>query len=264
MSDRNVIADISWDEYARRIDAGAVVLVPVGANEQHGHHMSLGTDTVEVIAACREAARHADLLIAPAIPYGYVSQIRSSGGNHWPGNLSLEGDTLVRVVRDILRGLVRHGARRIAVVDSHFENGWFLVAACEQVANECAAAGEDVCIVKMMCWDAISSATWERVYDVSGPVDLSLAHAGVLETAAMLHAAPEQVDMDRVVDDEYVEFPPYDVFPQDPRSTPRTGPLSSPRGSTPELGRQILDDMGTNLARILTEAFDAHAAGREG
>src|SRR5262245_15753561 len=128
------IADLTWDVYERRLQGGALVLVPVGANEQHGHHMSLGTDTVEVIAACREAAKHADVLIAPAIPFGYTSQLRSSGGNLWPGNISLDGVTLMNVVQDVLRSLVRHGATKIAVIDAHFENGWFLVEACEQAA----------------------------------------------------------------------------------------------------------------------------------
>lgn len=253
--DSNLVSEISWDAYERRVRAGAMVLVPVGANEQHGHHMSLGTDTVEVLAACKEAARHVDALIAPAIPFGYISQTRSAGGNHWPGNIALEGDTLVAVVRDVLRALIQHGVEKIAVIDAHYENGWFLIQACEQVSRE--IRGTSVRIVRLMCWDAVSPATWAELQKVTGPLDLSLAHAGVLETATMLHAAPAQVAMELVADDKYIQFPPYDIFPQDPNSVPQIGPLSSPRGSTPELGRLILEDMGSGMARLLSEAFGA-------
>ena len=71
--------------------------------------------------------------------------------------------------------------------------------------------------------------------------------------------APAQVAMELVRDDKYVEFPPYDIFPQDPGSVPQIGPLSSPRGSTPELGRLIIEDMGSGMARLLSQAFGGKA-----
>jgi creatinine amidohydrolase len=253
------IADLSWPVYEKRLAAGAIVLVPVGANEQHGYHLPLGTDTAEVRAACLEAAKHLDVLIAPIIPFGYASQTRSAAGNHWPGNISLQSETLVGVVSDVLRSLLRHGATRIAVIDAHYENGWYLLDACEKVSAEIRATGSKARIVKMMCWDAISKGTWDAVNKVTGEVDLSYAHAGVLETAAMLHAAPDHVDMVKIVDHDFVTFPPYDIFPQDPTGLPCTGCLSSPRGSTPELGRRIIEDMGQGMARLLSTAFDRPA-----
>lgn len=262
MAKVNMLAELPWSEYAERLEAGATVLVPVGANEQHGHHLPLGTDTVEVIAACRIAAEHGDFLIAPPIPYGYASQIRSAAGNHWPGNISLQSGTLVAVVSDVVRSLIRHGAKRIAVVNSHYENTWYLVDACEQVSKEIVQAGSDTRIVAMMCWDAVSPEVWQKVDATSGNVPLDLAHAGVLETSAMMHIAEDQVHEDRVQEAEYVTFPPYDVFPQDPAGLPETGSLSSPSGSTADLGRTIVDDMGTNMARLLNEAFDKPAAER--
>jgi creatinine amidohydrolase len=257
----NFISELSWDAYADRLARGATVLVPVGSNEQHGHHMPLGTDTLEVVGACRVAATHMDAVIAPALPFGYTSQVRSSGGDHWPGNISLTGATLTAVVRDVLTSLVGHGAERIAVVDAHYENGWFLVDACELVAREIVASGSRARLVRIMCWDAISQPVWDRVHAASGGVDLSLAHAGVLEAAAMLALAPEQVDMGRVSPDDFVEFPPYDVYPADLTTVPTAGALSSADGATAELGEVILADMGLHLARHLEAAFGLRAAG---
>ena len=255
----NLISELPWPEYAERLAAGAIALVPVGANEQHGHHLPLGTDTVEVLAACTEAAKHGDFLIAPPIPFGYASQTRSAAGNHWPGNISLQSATLVGVVSDVVRSLMRHGAQRIAVINSHYENSWFLLDACEQVSKEILQSGSSARIVSMMCWDAASTETWDRVDAASGNVPLDLAHAGVLETATMMHIAEEQVHEDRMVEAQYVRFPLYDIFPQDPTGLPETGSLSSPSGSTADLGRVIVEDMGRNMARLLQEAFEKPA-----
>ena len=57
MSERVNIADISWPEFERRIAAGAVVFVPVGATEQHGRHLPLGVDAVIPSAICERLAR---------------------------------------------------------------------------------------------------------------------------------------------------------------------------------------------------------------
>jgi creatinine amidohydrolase len=256
MTSSNFTADISWDAYSERIKAGAMVLIPVGAHEQHGFHMSLGTDNVEVTEVCRRVAAETDALVVPTIPFGYKSQPRSAAGNHWPGNIALDGDTLIALVRDVLLSVGRHGARRIAVIDAHYENGWFLAEACQIAERELLRDGLHPRIVRMLCWDAIPPEDWERIYEVSGPMDLSLAHAGVLEAAAMLHLAPETVDLARQPDDEVVaEFPPYDVYPVDRGSLPRSGALSSAKNSTPDLGGFIIDTMSRHVARHLTEAL---------
>jgi creatinine amidohydrolase len=257
----NFTSDMSWDVYAQRIQDGAVVLVPVGAHEQHGHHMSLGTDNVEVTEVCRRVSTHIDAVVTPTIPFGYKSQPRSAAGNHWPGNIALSGGTLVSVVRDVLVAIGHHGASRIAVIDAHYENGWFLVEACDLAAQELERGDKQAQIVRMLCWDAIPEKDWSRVYEVSGPMDLSLAHAGVLEAAAMMHIAPECVDLSREPEETYpTGFDPYDVYPADPKAVPASGALSSPKNSTADLGKFIVETMSWHVARLLSEAFGCDLA----
>jgi creatinine amidohydrolase len=252
------LSDLSWDQYKERIEGGSIVLVPVGALEQHGHHMALGTDTIEVNEVCRRVSEQLDVVITPSIPFGYKSQTRSSAGNHWPGNIALDGSTLVALVKDVLVALRNHGAERIAVIDSHYENGWFLIEACDLATRSTPQAQGT--IVSMLCWNAISKEGWERIYEDSGPMDLSLAHAGVLETSAMLEIAPDLVDMARQPQHDFVEFPPYDVFPPNPNAVPPTGVLSSAENSSSELGAVIMGDMSENLAQQLAAAFGLKAS----
>ncbi len=251
-------ANISWDEYRDRINAGAIVIVPVGAHEQHGHHLPLGTDTTEVTGICEQIAEHLDVVITPTIPFGFKSQPRSSGGNAWPGNIAFDGQTLVLVVRDVVCAVAAHGARRIVVMDSHFENGWFLVEACDLAAREIDRAGiKDVRILKMLSWDALSGEALRRVYGKSDGLDLSLEHAGILETSTMLHLAPELVHMrKRPVHSFPRGFPPYDLYPPNQAWLTESGSLSDPSPAKAEFGAIFVDDLGKNLAQMLREAFE--------
>ena len=121
------MAEMSWMEYRERVvTEGAVVLVPAGALEQHGPHLPLGTDAILATEMSRRVAERVDAVVAPALTYGYKSQPRTGGGNHFCGTTSLDGETLSSTVRDLIREFARHGARRIAFIDGHYENQMFL------------------------------------------------------------------------------------------------------------------------------------------
>ena len=76
-------ADLAGGGPARR--PGRVLLVPVGATEQHGPHLPLTTDTDIAVAVADAAARRpGPLVVAPPLAYG-------SSGEHegFPGTLSI-------------------------------------------------------------------------------------------------------------------------------------------------------------------------------
>src|SRR5438034_8081666 len=74
-----------------------LAILPVGATEQHGPHLPVGTDrfTVEHIAraAAAEAAGRIPVLVAPTLPFG-------SSHHHLPfgGTLSLGTETYYHVL----------------------------------------------------------------------------------------------------------------------------------------------------------------------
>jgi creatinine amidohydrolase len=64
MADRVRIAEIPWTDYDRRArDGKSVVMLPVGALEQHGPHLPMNCDVVIPTAI----AERIDGLVAPAI-----------------------------------------------------------------------------------------------------------------------------------------------------------------------------------------------------
>jgi creatinine amidohydrolase len=121
-----LMAELPWTVYARRVAEGVPVIMPVGSTEQHAPHLPLGTDALLVTEMAKRAARRVGAVVAPTLSYGYKSQPKSGGGNHFPGTTSFDGETLAFAVRDVLRELVRHGVRKVVVLDGHMENGMFL------------------------------------------------------------------------------------------------------------------------------------------
>ena len=124
MAESVFLAELTWPEFERKVQAGVTVFLPLGATEQHGPHMAMSVDVVLPTAVCERVARNVGGLVAPTIPYGYKSQPRSGGGEAFPGTTSLDANTFSLVVRDVIRSLGQDGVRRLVVVNGHFENCW--------------------------------------------------------------------------------------------------------------------------------------------
>lgn len=153
--------EMTWVELDARIKAGPpILLLPTGSLEQHGPHLPLGTDTVLPLAVAARVAEEIGALVAPPLAYGYKSQPRSGGGNHFPGCASLDGATYVALVRDLICDFARHGLTRIVLFDGHMENQWFLTEAADLALRALRAEGvEGTRIVKLGYWSFISART---------------------------------------------------------------------------------------------------------
>src|SRR3712207_253391 len=124
-----ILAEMTWPEVEAAIDRGAGVFLPVGSTEQHGYHLPLATDVILPTELALAAAEPLDFLVAPPVSYGYRSRPLSGGGQGFVGTTSLQAQTLMSLVEDVLDELIRQGFERIAVVNWHFENQNFVYEA---------------------------------------------------------------------------------------------------------------------------------------
>jgi creatinine amidohydrolase len=255
VSDRIWISELSWVEYQRRLSENAIVIVPVGSLEQHGHHLPLGVDMLLANAIAERVAHRIDALVAPGIPYGYKSQPRTGGGDHFPGTTGLDGATLTGVVRDVIRQLARHGAKKIAIVDGHFENEMFLTEAVDLAIRELPRDGvRDTRVVKLRYFEEVPEETIRLLWPDDYP-GMGLEHAALMETSMMLHIAPELVDLAIAPDERAAEFPGYDSYPPDGSLVPPSGALSSPRRATARFGEHLVETFVDAVTTALTEGF---------
>jgi creatinine amidohydrolase len=251
------IAELAWPEYDARVkDGKTMVLLPIGALEQHGHHMSMNPDVLLPTAIAESVAPSVDALVAPAIAYGYKSQQKSGGGNHMPGTTSLDGITLTSTIKDILKEFARHGVRHVVMINGHYENSAFITEGVDLAIRELKWEGiRDFSVVILSYWDYVTEDTIREIYPYGFP-GWAVEHGGVLETSLMLHLHPHLVDMSKVVDQEPATFPPYDFFPVKPEWTPCSGCLSSAKPATAKKGKLLFEVCVKGIAEQLKVAFD--------
>jgi creatinine amidohydrolase len=112
------LADCTWPAVERlAADPAAVVVLPLGAIEQHGPHLPLSVDWLGAEELARRIAPHLaragwHALLAPSLPYG-VSTLAEG----WSGTVSLPTATFQRLVIDVVRALAGHGFRRFVLAN---------------------------------------------------------------------------------------------------------------------------------------------------
>ncbi len=249
-----MIDELAWTEYRRRvIEKHEPVLIPLGALEQHGPHMSMNPDVIIPTAISVAVAQNINALVAPPFAYGAKSQQKSGGGNHLCGTTSLDGHTLSLTLKDILKEFGRHGVRRIAVINGHYENLPFATEGVELAIQELKWAGiEDFRVIVISYWDFVTQDTIGKVFpdDFTG---WDVEHGGILETSLMLHLKPDLVDMSLAPVQSPARFPSYTVFPPPPDWTPPSGCLSSPAAATAQKGQLLFDVTVEGISRALKQ-----------
>lgn len=249
------IAQMDAHTVAARLADGSPVLIPVGATEQHGPHLPIGTDAMLSTAMATGVAERIGGLVMPAFVYGYKSQQKSGGGDHLTGSTSVDAATLIGITRDVVASLLRQGARRLVLVNGHFENYQFLYEGVDLALRDLdAETARQTAILLLSYWDYVSDASIDHVYPQGFP-GWEIEHGGVLETSLMLHLHPDLVAMDRAPQHGPAQPERFDRLPVVASRTPESGCLSSPTGSSADNGRvmaeQVIADLAEDLRREL-------------
>jgi len=248
---RVLMEELTWCEYAERIKKD-VILLPVGSTEQHGPHLPLGTDAMQIMNFSKLAAERIDGIVAPVLSYGYKSQPKSGGGPNFPGTTSLGAEALMFVVRDILKEFIRHGARKIMIMDGHYENAMFLSEAIDMVLDETGA--KDVKILKNCFIEFLNEDDIDKIFPKGFP-GWALEHAAVLETSLMSYFRPDLVRMDRIVADRAENLPPYDIYPVPEDIIPSSGILADPTDASAEIGEYIVKRCLDEFEKCIKKEF---------
>lgn len=170
-------------------DEDAIVIIPIGATEQHGPHLPVMVDhrlAYEVaVRAARLISAHEPAVVTPVIPFGMSEHHMSLGGT-----LTLDFATMAAVVRCVCESAIRQGFRRLFILNGHGGN----IAALETIVTELTVKHR----LPIAC-----AAYWQIAErDI----------AEVLETqAGVLHACEAEASMILAVEGADVD---HDVLPQ--------------------------------------------------
>jgi creatinine amidohydrolase len=255
MVDSVFMAELSWPEWQRKIEAGAIIFIPVGATEQHGPHLPLNVDVILPTGVCERVAKRVNGLVAPTLQYGYKSMPRSGGGQSFPGTTSLDANTLSLTLRDIIRDMGVHGARRFVIVNGHYENAWVTVEGLDLALRALRQENiADVTAMRLEYWDFVRRETLDRIFPDGFP-GTELEHASLIETSLMLLLRPDLVMLDKIPQEGRASFPPYDIFPPPPGYLRESGVLADARGSNAEIGAWLMEDHVNMITAAVQKEF---------
>ncbi len=187
-----------WAETDRatltRILPESLVLLPIGATEQHGPYLPTGTDHLlagEVTARAADRATTvlaSDLVITPTLPVG-------ASDHHLPfgGTLSITPATLITMLTEILSSIVAGGGRRVLIINGHGGN----MGGCAAAAAAATNAEPGLTVGHLDYWAAggADRDRWTVRRSCTGPVP---GHAGEFETAMIMAVRPDLV-LDRPI-----------------------------------------------------------------
>ena len=162
-----------------------MVLIPVGAHEQHGQALPVSTDalTATVLSSLAGTLLAPRVAVAPTIPWG-VSWHHLGR----PGTISLHEDTLIRIVHDHIDSLYRQGVKRFVLVNTHGGNNAALTIAAEQAKRDLGVP----LVVPIYAYSLLANAARTALGDDA------LGHAGGDEASAILAIRPDLVDKEKL------------------------------------------------------------------
>ncbi|MFF4902787.1 creatininase family protein [Streptomyces sp. NPDC001068] len=225
----------------------AVVLLPIGATEQHGPHLPTGVDDLLAAEVCHRAAavlaaEHTGVVVAPSISTGLSEHHMAFGGT-----LTVSLPTLHALLRDLCRSMIRVGFSRILIVNGHGGNMTALNALTTELTVELSTP---------IAFASYFGVGREVVRDTLETQD-GLMHACEGETSMMMAAYPElirpghlsEAHGPRITLPAESTEPVYIAVPFD-RITP-SGVAGDARVATAEKGERMLAGCASTLAEIL-------------
>jgi creatinine amidohydrolase len=265
------LAELTWPEVPRLArDPRAVILLPLGAVEEHGPHLPLLVDWLGSEELARRIAPHLRRagyrpVLAPAIPYG-VSTLAAD----WSGTVSLSVDTLRRLIVDVVRSLARHGFRRFVLANYQADPDHLIAMAKARRAIErdrrllvlyagfAPGAQVGTAMVNPRVQRLMRSAQPEREW-----------HSGEVETAVVLSRAPSLVrrGIARRLPPVWLDFRARLTagarrFREIDRRANALGYFGSPAAARAETGNKIMALRGRLIARELIAALDGRRPAR--
>ena len=187
-----VQAEVEWrklraDQLRDQARRNAIVIVPIGSLEQHGPHLPVEVDSLlgEAVAlrVARLVAEHEPVLVLPMLWTGLSEHHMSFGGT-----VTLDAPAFSALIEGICRSLVRHGFKRIVLLNAHGGNDNALRCITDHLSPKLG-----VPILQFTYWYAAAEPIAEILEQQT-----ALRHACEAETSMMMALRPELVARDRI------------------------------------------------------------------
>ena len=239
------LAYLTWKQVEAIAKDEALLVLPTAAIEQHGQHLPLATDTLInsllLGHALRKLAPQAPVYALPAVCYG-----KSNEHLGFPGTLSLSSSTFMAVLRELGSSIATAGFRKLVLYNTHGGNSSLVDVMARDLRAEFGL--RTFCLYGSAGAPFSGLGAQERAYGF---------HAGEIETALLLAAAPELVHRGEYTANYIAEIGrPELLLPENgpatfawlTRDIAESGVMGDPRRATAESGARWIEEAAVQVA----------------
>ena len=173
------------------IEKDGMILLPIGACEEHGRHLPIITDTKMAYQAALDAAEivceKIPVSVLPPIWFGYTVAMLKN----WPGTITVRPKVLIDLLYEICKSIIDMGINKILIVNGHGNNPGCLDVVVRSIGDD----------FKVFPGIVNAYNCWDKQYIIENRKSKAggIGHAGEAETSLMLYLS-DLVDMS-VADD---------------------------------------------------------------
>ncbi|MEM8867834.1 MAG: creatininase family protein [Verrucomicrobiota bacterium] len=235
------IEQLTWPKVKTLQARCSMLILPLGATEQHGPALPINTDTVIAEALCAAACARTGVAKAPVMAY-------TSSGAHsvkWPGTLSLTPKTFIDSLIELAKWAEATGWTQLMLVNAHAGNDAPMRVAVDQVRMEMMGRLQIGYVNTFYMSEEI-----ERLFTN----DADDLHANKGECDLMLHLAPETVDTEAFAAADDPDRTTDLVFSYPVSQTSLNGTTGSPSLGSADDGAKLFTQLSDTLVEILERA----------
>jgi len=242
-----------WEEltaknFARCVkESDGVCLLPIGVLEKHGNHLPVGTDMIIGQAVCKKAAETEKAVV---FPYYFLGQIAEA--RHYPGCIAASHKLIMKALLEMCDEIHRNGFKKIIICSSHGGNNHFLPFFLQEMPRLQRPYNAYTYFIPYLKNEQTAAICGTAKTDDLG------YHAGLTETAAIMHLRPDLVDMKEQNPDEFKSkgrlkelrkseiFTGFNWYAEYPHHF-----AGDPGPATSEIGKIVFDAACDNLCEVI-------------
>ncbi len=175
-----LLENITMADFQKGLKKTKILIIPFGTVEEHGSHLPLSTDTMQVYEVVKEVAQRVKVFVAPPLHYGVLTSTR----NH-AGSIGISANSLRMITRDIIKSGYIKGLRNFILISGHAGN--IHMSALKEIGEEMIDEFDDIKIAVISEYDMIRKESDKFVETKDD------GHAGEIETSRILYLAPQLV-----------------------------------------------------------------------